>query len=95
LEAARIRTLIFNHQLCLLDERVWHLAVQSISDWKNVYQPACATCGVQGQCGGFFASMKYKTSTHIHPILRAADKLPIPVVEAQTSVPLTIRRGRR
>ena len=73
LESARIRTLIFNHQLCLLDESVWHLAVPSISDWKNVYLPECDGCAVRQDCGGFFHSSKYRTSDHIRAVESPAE----------------------
>jgi His-Xaa-Ser system radical SAM maturase HxsC len=68
LEAAGIRTLLFNHQLCLLPERLWHLTVPSISDWKNEYAPECTECDVRDRCGGFFHSFKYRTSDHIRAI---------------------------
>jgi His-Xaa-Ser system radical SAM maturase HxsC len=68
LEAAHIRTYIFNHQLCLVDERVRHLAVSSISDWKNDYLPECDECDLRAQCGGFFTSAKYRRSAHIKPV---------------------------
>jgi His-Xaa-Ser system radical SAM maturase HxsC len=72
LDAARIRTLIFNHQLCVLNEEIWHQAVPSISDWKNIYLPACNACDVRDQCGGLFHSSKYKRSDHIRPIRKVA-----------------------
>jgi hypothetical protein len=34
-----LRTSIYNHQLCTVDRAVWPLAVRSISDWKNEYEP--------------------------------------------------------
>ena len=49
LTAAGITTKIFNHQLCVLDLRLWPFAVRSISDWKNDYLPICSACwGRQG-----------------------------------------------
>ena len=45
--AARIRTMIYNHQLCLIDRELWPFAVKSISDWKNEYHPECARCAVR------------------------------------------------
>jgi His-Xaa-Ser system radical SAM maturase HxsC len=68
LDRRRIRTLIYNHQLCLLDRELWPFAVRSISDWKNEYHPECTACSVQHQCGGFFFSAKYKHSEHIRAI---------------------------
>ena len=43
LAAASIATKIYNHQLCVLDERLWPFAVRSISDWKNDYLDICGT----------------------------------------------------
>src|SRR5262249_21132352 len=61
LDRKRIQTMIYNHQLCLIDRRVWPYTVKSISDWKNEYHPECTTCSVIHQCGGFFSSAKYRT----------------------------------
>ena len=65
LDRRGIHTLIYNHQLCLIDEEVWPWAVKSISDWKNEYHPECDKCSVREQCGGFFFSAKYRMSSHI------------------------------
>jgi His-Xaa-Ser system radical SAM maturase HxsC len=56
LQRAGIRTLIFNHPLCLVHADVQHLAVKSISDWKNGYLPECEPCSRKAECGGFFVS---------------------------------------
>jgi His-Xaa-Ser system radical SAM maturase HxsC len=77
LDRRRIRTLVYNHQLCLLDRELWPFAVRSISDWKNEYHPACTTCDVQHLCGGFFFSAKYRHSDHIRPIVRSETELPL------------------
>ena len=69
LHRARIRTSIYNSQLCLLDRSVWSFAAQSISDWKQEYMPECDGCSVKGRCGGFFSSARVKYSSHISPIL--------------------------
>ncbi len=61
---------IYNHQLCVLPENLWPLARQSISDWKNVYLPACAECHVRLSCGGFFHSATIRHS-------RAISALPV------------------
>lgn len=71
LDRARIRTSIYNSQLCLLDRSVWKFAAQSISDWKQEYMPECDGCKVKGRCGGFFSSAHVKYSSHISPILEA------------------------
>ncbi len=67
----RIKTMIYNHQLCLLDRELWPFAVRSISDWKNEYHPECLKCSVKEDCGGFFFSAKYKFSEKIRAV--AAD----------------------
>ncbi|BCY09923.1 His-Xaa-Ser system radical SAM maturase HxsC [Actinoplanes sp. L3-i22] len=68
LKHARVRTQIYNHQLCLLDHRVRRMAVRSISDWKNEHIPACAGCAVREECGGFFVSSRHRRSAHIRPL---------------------------
>jgi His-Xaa-Ser system radical SAM maturase HxsC len=64
----RIKTMIYNHQLCLIDRELWPFAVRSISDWKNEYHPECLECSVRERCGGFFYSAKYRHSEHIKAI---------------------------
>jgi His-Xaa-Ser system radical SAM maturase HxsC len=68
LDRRRVRTLVYNHQLCLIDREVWPFAIRSISDWKNEYHPECLECSVVEQCGGFFFSAKYRMSDHINAI---------------------------
>jgi His-Xaa-Ser system radical SAM maturase HxsC len=68
LAAQGIRTLIYNHQLCLIDRELWPYAVKSISDWKNEYDPICHDCAVVGDCGGFFNAASYMASPRIRPI---------------------------
>lgn len=68
LAAAGMQTSIYNHQLCVLDRRLWPVARRSISDWKNVYLPACDGCGVRADCGGFFASATVRHSAHIRAL---------------------------
>jgi His-Xaa-Ser system radical SAM maturase HxsC len=63
-----VRTLIYNHQLCLIDRELWPFAVRSISDWKNEYHPECGGCSVREQCGGFFFSAKYRHSDKIKAV---------------------------
>jgi len=64
----RIKTMIYNHQLCLIDRELWPFTVRSISDWKNEYHPECVECSVRDRCGGFFFSAKYKVSDKIKAI---------------------------
>lgn len=61
----RVNVSIYNHQLCVLDRRLWPLARKSISDWKNEYMPECEGCREVGKCGGFFSSAKLRYSDHI------------------------------
>lgn len=72
LNRAKIRTSIYNSQLCLLDRTIWPFARQSISDWKQEYMPECAGCTVQDRCGGFFSSAHVKYSSFITPITAGA-----------------------
>jgi His-Xaa-Ser system radical SAM maturase HxsC len=68
LDQAGIKTMIYNHQLCLIEPAAWPFTVKSISDWKNEYHPECQHCAVADRCGGFFHSAKYKISDNIHAI---------------------------
>ena len=68
LSSAGISTRIYNHQLRVTDTPISHLAVQSISDWKNEYLPSCETCAARRECGGFFSTAAGRISEHIHPI---------------------------
>jgi His-Xaa-Ser system radical SAM maturase HxsC len=63
---------IYNHQLCVLDRRLWPLATKSISDWKNIYLPACNGCSAMDACGGFFQSATKVHSAHIKPLITPA-----------------------
>src|SRR5204863_4397496 len=67
LNQAHIPALIYNHQLCVLDRRLWQFARRSISDWKNIYMPECEPCALRDDCGGFFASATLRYSRHIQP----------------------------
>jgi hypothetical protein len=75
LAAARMNVSVFNHQLCVLDRRLWRYAVRSISDWKNEYLPACGACSVRHECAGFFSSgVSGLHSAHIAPVSAATDR---------------------
>jgi len=67
LEKFKIPFSIYNHQLCLVDQYLWPYCRKSISDWKNIYMPECETCTKKNECGGFFASAKFKYSNNIKP----------------------------
>jgi His-Xaa-Ser system radical SAM maturase HxsC len=56
---------IYNHQLCVLDRRLWPFARKSISDWKNIYLEECATCVLRDECGGLFQSAAKRHSAYI------------------------------
>ena len=60
---------IYNAQLCVLPEDVRKYAMQSISDWKDIYLPECENCSLKGQGGGFFESNREHHSEHIKPII--------------------------
>ena len=68
LEASGIRVSLYNHQLCTIDQSIWHLARQSISDWKNEYLPTCQPCAVRDRCAGFFATGRTRYSAKIAPL---------------------------
>jgi His-Xaa-Ser system radical SAM maturase HxsC len=68
LSAHRMNVSIYNHQLCVLDRRLWRYAKKSISDWKNEYFEQCDGCSVRDMCGGFFSSASIRHSDHIHRI---------------------------
>lgn len=69
LTRARVPTSIYNHQLCVLDPALHHLARRSISDWKNQYFEDCERCQARDACGGFFASSGAHRSRGITPYL--------------------------
>jgi His-Xaa-Ser system radical SAM maturase HxsC len=68
LATAGIATRIYNHQLCVLDRRLWPYAVRSISDWKNDYLDICRSCSVYDACGGVFTTSGNRLSQHLRPI---------------------------
>lgn len=68
LDSARIRTSIYNHQLCTISRNLWPFARRSISDWKNEYLAECDACAVRSECGGFFSTATRRRSRHIRPV---------------------------
>lgn len=56
---------IYNSQLCILPKEIRKFAVQSISEWKDIYISECDKCTAQGKCAGFFASNKEHHSRNI------------------------------
>ena len=89
LDAHRIRTRIYNHQLCLLHPDIRRFAVRSISDWKNEFDPICTSCDLLDRCGGFFHSAKYGSAGLIQPLNSdGSPKNPAtnsPVVDSESS----------
>lgn len=67
---SRIHVSIYNHQLCVLDRRLWQFSRRSISDWKNEYMPECEGCCESENCGGFFSSAKIRYSNHIRAFVQ-------------------------
>jgi His-Xaa-Ser system radical SAM maturase HxsC len=80
LDRRRIKTMIYNHQLCLIDRELWPFAVRSISDWKNEYHPECLNCSVREQCGGFFYSAKFRHSDNIKAIESSGERPEVPLL---------------
>jgi His-Xaa-Ser system radical SAM maturase HxsC len=68
LRDAGLRTRVYNHQLCVLDRRLWPLAVRSISDWKSDYAAPCVSCRVKEECGGVFSTSRQRISSHLAPV---------------------------
>jgi His-Xaa-Ser system radical SAM maturase HxsC len=83
LTTAQVRTLVFNHPLCVLDRRLHHLAVASISEWKADHATACRTCELIDDCGGVFATSGRRISRALHPVHVTAGR-PEPSVSAVT-----------
>ncbi|WP_270517125.1 MULTISPECIES: His-Xaa-Ser system radical SAM maturase HxsC [Bacteroidales] len=59
---------IYNAQLCILPEDIRRFALQSISNWKDIYLPECDGCSLKGKCAGFFAANKTYHSKYIQKI---------------------------
>jgi His-Xaa-Ser system radical SAM maturase HxsC len=68
LATAGIKTRIYNHQLCVLDRRLWPYTTRSISDWKNDYLDICHSCSVRDMCGGVFTTSGNRLSQHLRPV---------------------------
>ena len=67
LHSAKIKTMIYNIPLCVLDNLSQSHAVRSISDWKNEYLPDCDLCSKKSECCGFFFSTKEQYKNLIKP----------------------------
>jgi SAM-dependent methyltransferase len=75
---------IYNHQLSVLDRRLWPFARKSISDWKNEYMPECQGRREKQNCGGFFASVKIRYSAHIRALFVAVKTAQLPISPSKT-----------
>ncbi|TRM54677.1 His-Xaa-Ser system radical SAM maturase HxsC [Achromobacter sp. LC458] len=62
--------LFMNTPLCSLPTALHGFAHRSISDWKNVYTPACDPCEVKSSCSGFFKwhESGWKPARAVHAI---------------------------
>jgi His-Xaa-Ser system radical SAM maturase HxsC len=78
LTTAGIPTRIYNHQLCVLERRLWPYAVRSISDWKNDYLDICRSCSVRDACGGVFTTSGNRLSQHLHAMPQQSVALAAP-----------------
>lgn len=65
LQQRGLHPVIYNAQLCILPVELRQFAVQSISDWKDIYITECDGCSLRGSCAGFFLSNKQQHSLHI------------------------------
>lgn len=59
---------LFNYPLCHVMQPLHRLTVQSISDWKVRFRPACETCAARERCGGFFFSAVDIPRIPCHPM---------------------------
>jgi His-Xaa-Ser system radical SAM maturase HxsC len=68
LTRAKVKALIYNHQMCILDKKLWRYNVASISDWKNSFISECDSCSMKSTCGGFFTTSQNKLPKAIRAI---------------------------
>lgn len=59
---------IYNLPFCLMPNKLWRFARQSISDWKNSFDKKCFECSVKEKCSGMFESGMYIYGKYIKPI---------------------------
>jgi len=71
LHQRRIGVSLYNLPLCVLPQRLWGVARQSISDFKNLYLPTCDQCRLRPHCAGLFASSENRHSRGIRAIASA------------------------
>jgi His-Xaa-Ser system radical SAM maturase HxsC len=78
LDSRRIRTSVYNLQMCLMPKELWPFMRKSISDWKNEYEPECSQCDVKETCGGFFSSYIHKKPENIRPVKLEGEVISLP-----------------
>lgn len=71
----RMNPYIYNAQLCILPDDIRRYALQSISDWKDIYLPECEGCILRGKCAGFFEANKLAHSQHIQKVEHISDDI--------------------
>lgn len=59
---------LFNVPLCHIPESYRHLAVASISDWKQRFADACGACRARDRCAGFFEWHPDDLVEKVHPL---------------------------
>lgn len=66
-----IEVRVFNLPLCLVNPDSYDYCKQSISDFKNSWNPGCTSCCKRESCCGFFSSSteKFWLSRHIRPFV--------------------------
>lgn len=67
LERACLPVSLYNIPLCMTDERIRHLARQSISTWKNFFPRECCACSQKSWCCGFFSTSEKIPMEDINP----------------------------
>ena len=59
---------VYNLPLCILPERLWGFARDSISRWKKTFLPVCSECTVRDVCPGLFSTSE-RQSSKISPFM--------------------------
>ncbi|GLO63464.1 His-Xaa-Ser system radical SAM maturase HxsC [Vibrio sp. MACH09] len=76
MRACSVNVLLYNLPLCKLPEELHDIAVQSISDWKNVFVDDCFPCSKKDKCSGFFQSINAKfVKNTVVPFIQKTEKV--------------------
>ncbi len=59
---------VYNIPLCMCHENIHKFAMQSISQWKNMFHENCGGCEAKEVCAGFFATSASVPIEHIKPL---------------------------